>query len=238
LSITVLVSVLTLSPTRAEESSPPHATMLTPTDLRTRLDDEAWRILDVRKSSAYEAGHIPGALRVDTDAWSARSLKDGGLQDAAYWSREIGRPGIDDATPVVVYGDNVATAARIWWLLAYAGLSEAALLDGGWQAWRRRGFPVAIQSQDAAATEFRCRLRVQWLIGADQLRRDLKSSMVQIVDSRSAGEYSGRRIFGSRGGRIPGASHLDWLDLLDEQGCFRKTDQIERLLRSKGISKE
>src|SRR5699024_2959424 len=44
---------------------------------------------------------------------------------------------------IIVYdASNGQFAARLWWMLRWAGLTKVALLDGGWQAWQAAGGPV------------------------------------------------------------------------------------------------
>lgn len=118
-------------------------------------DDAPVRVLDVRYRldrpdghPEYLDGHVPGAVYVDLDGELAHvgrpedgrhpvpSLED--LQGAARgW-------GVDDADTIVVYDDwNSMGAARAWWLLTGAGVSDVRVLDGGYRAWTGAGLPVA-----------------------------------------------------------------------------------------------
>ena len=40
------------------------------------------------------------------------------------------------------WDQNAYWATRVWWLLRMVGFDNAALLDGGWQKWRREGRPA------------------------------------------------------------------------------------------------
>ena len=56
-------------------------------------------------------------------------------------------------TPIVVYDDQSGIrAARAFWFLEYFGHPSVRLLDGGFGAWTREGFPVSRQAPAAAAT--------------------------------------------------------------------------------------
>jgi thiosulfate/3-mercaptopyruvate sulfurtransferase len=49
-------------------------------DLQKRLDDPAPRLLDARRRSDYEKGHIPGAVWVDVKAAGALTARPGRYQ--------------------------------------------------------------------------------------------------------------------------------------------------------------
>ncbi|MFC8935491.1 sulfurtransferase [Rhodococcus sp. NPDC057135] len=113
-----------------------------------RLLDVRWALGDSNGEQYFREGHIPGAVFVNLDEELASppspekgrhplpSLED--LQEAAR------RWGIDDGDSVVLYDATGNTAAaRGWWLLRWAGLSDVRLLDGGLQTWESAGLPLA-----------------------------------------------------------------------------------------------
>lgn len=51
--------------------------------------------------------------------------------------------GVDRETELVVHGPSPALAARGWWVLRWAGLENAKVLDGGLKAWAAQGGPLA-----------------------------------------------------------------------------------------------
>jgi thiosulfate/3-mercaptopyruvate sulfurtransferase len=84
--------------------------------------------------------------------------------------------------------------------------------------------------------DFRADFASRWLAEAEQPEWTRESANVQIIDARSRDEYTGRRALGGRGGRIPGAIHLDWLEVLDGQGRFKEVSALRELLASRGVS--
>ncbi len=59
-----------------------------------------------------------------------------------------------------------------------------------------------------------------------------------IWDVRSDGEWKGSDSWGNkRVGHVPGAVHLEWLDLMDrETHKFRPADEIKKILSDNGIT--
>jgi thiosulfate/3-mercaptopyruvate sulfurtransferase len=212
--------------------------LVSPAELQAWLKDADTRVVDVRPQAAYESGHIPGAVRVDGAAWEEKSSTADGLRDRGFWATAIGGRGLGRDTRVVLYGANVVATARVWWLLKYCGLRDVALLDGGWEAWRQAGGAIATDLSEPKAVSFVPEFQVDRLAERPLVQAGLKNAHQRLWDARSTGEYTGQQVIGSRPGRIPGAVHLDWQNLLDETGRFRPARDLERLLADKGITRE
>jgi thiosulfate/3-mercaptopyruvate sulfurtransferase len=192
-------------------------------------------ILDARARKKYGQGHIPGAFWVDHEAW-AKAFDHG--QNADDWSKRIGELGIEAKSKVVVYDDNFSKdAARIWWILRYWGLEDVRLLNGGWKGWQDAKYPVDQTEHTPAAVKFTAKPGGPRLATKDQLLRSLADGKLQIVDARSEKEFCGdEKMSNKRAGAIPGARHLEWIDLIDkETQCFKSPDDLRRLFKDAGI---
>jgi thiosulfate/3-mercaptopyruvate sulfurtransferase len=209
--------------------------LIEPSELADRLEGDQVAILDARSRQDYDAGHVAGARWVDHQQWR-EAFQDG--QDGESWSERIGGMGIGADSTVVIYDDQgMRNAARIWWILRYWGVTDARLLNGGWKAWQAMDGPVTDQAAEITPVEFEARPFEQRLTTKDQILGQLGSGRLQIVDTRSEGEYCGtdpRR--NRRGGAIPGAIHLEWSQLIDsETGRFRPADELRTLFERAGI---
>ena len=193
-------------------------------------------ILDARAQESYQQEHIPAARRVDHDAW-AKAFGDG--QDAKNWSKRIGELGIGSDSQVVIYDDNgMKDAARIWWILRYWGVHDVRLLNGGWKTWTAERFPTTNETPIAVGTtEFKANARVERLANKQQMLDLLHDKGVQIVDARSEKEFCGIDAQNNkRAGNMPGAKHLEWSDLIDQQTHrFKKPDELRALFEKAGI---
>ena len=103
------------------------------------LADVRWYLDGSPGRAAYEAGHLPGAVFVELDEWlAAHGSPERGrhpLPDPEVFARGMRELGIGDGDTVVAYDDQGGViAARLVWMLRVTG-REAALLDGGIQAW-------------------------------------------------------------------------------------------------------
>jgi thiosulfate/3-mercaptopyruvate sulfurtransferase len=108
---------------------------------------------------AYRAGHLPGALFADmehdladrTPAADGRFKGRHPLPQRAAWLATLARWGINSDTQVVAYDAHGGMfAARLWWMLRWAGHEAAAVLDGGVPAWQQAGYALSSSAVGAA----------------------------------------------------------------------------------------
>lgn len=225
----------TQAKTKSEDTAAASERMLIePEALERQLGDANLRVLDTRPPAEYDEGHVPGAVRVDPAEWRSRALADGGLQDKAAWSETVGRLGIQGDSRVVVYGAT-GDAARIWWTLKYLGLESVSLLNGGWEVWTSEGRRVEKETPTVAETDFEPQFQADRLVQIGDLKEWLQDEGVAVVDARSQAEYTGQEARAARGGRIPGAVHLEWKDLLAEDGRFKPRAELRKMFEQRGV---
>jgi thiosulfate/3-mercaptopyruvate sulfurtransferase len=139
---------------------------------------------------------------------------------------------------VVVYDDNFGKdAARIWWILRYWGVEDVRLLNGGWVGWEMGKHPTEKGEVAPAAVDFNAKSQAGRLAMKDDLLKSLDGGKFQIVDARSEKEFCGvEKLTNKRGGAIPGAKQLEWIDLLDkETHRFKGPAELRKLFDGAGI---
>ena len=230
----VAVLLLAAAAGRARAGQYPAADLLVEAADLAKPHAENFSILDARPRDKYLAGHVPGAVWVDHDAW-AKAFDDG--QDADAWARRVGALGVSPDTPVVVYDDNRSKdAARIWFILRYWGVKDVRLLNGGWAAWADGGKtskdePV-VQPREVKLAPQEGRLATK-----GQVLQLLKGEGSQIIDARSSQEFCGEAVTAKRNGAIPGALHLEWSDVIDPKTQrFKSSEELARLFKAAGVS--
>lgn len=200
----------------AEMSYPRPELLIEPAEFAKSDVAASFVILDARPREKYDAGHIPGARWVDHETWKS-AFVDG--KDAEGWSRRIGQLGIGPENEVVIYDDaGSKDAARIWWIIRYWGHDHARLLNGGWAGWKSAKLPTTTELPAAVKdAEFRAQPRAERLATHAQVLDLIAKRSEQIIDSRSVGEFCGTQTLDNkRGGAMPGAKHLEWVDLIDK----------------------
>jgi len=67
---------------------------------------------------------------------------------------------------------------------------------------------------------------------------NLASKSARIVDARSGAEFTGGDKRAERGGRIPGACHLEWAEFVDKDGRFLPLEALRAKLREAGLTQD
>jgi thiosulfate/3-mercaptopyruvate sulfurtransferase len=203
-------------------------------------------VLDARDVSfwGFRAGHLPGAVPIDWKRYRDGWGRTGRLGDPAEMAARLARLGVDEARPVLVYGDGVAgfgEEGRIAWLLLYLGHGDVHILDGGIAAWRAAGRPLE-RGGAGDPPPGRFTARPQQALRAEKERARAVSVLASgpgagvLVDVRTDGEWRGRTpYFEARGGHIPGAVHLPWTRLFDERGRVLPRDRLLDVLLQAGV---
>lgn len=214
-------------------------------DPRVRLIEIAG--MDQDEMQAYRAGHIPGAV-----CWKWKEmLWDSHARDFPSpdeFARRCGEAGIGNDTTVVFYGEGVQFGFYAWWTFRYCGHRRARVLDGARTRWAAEGRPLVTDvPPPAPPARYEPARRVERMrIHRDRLLKSLGREGQLILDGRSPEEYRGERVGGPGGpdvgavryGRIPGARHLYFEDLLDANRAFRPLAELERLVAERGASRE
>ncbi len=183
-------------------------------------------ICEVRAGgSAWEAyidGHLPGAILVDLDAVLAGPpapiVGRHPLPDPATFAAALGALGIGAEATVIAYDDmGGAYASRLVWMLRILG-QQAALLDGGRQAWTDAIEQGHVQIDPVE------RAPVPWpttaLADSETVAAHIADGGV-VIDSRSPERYRGEvEPLDAVAGHVPGARNLPFADNLDGNGHF------------------
>jgi thiosulfate/3-mercaptopyruvate sulfurtransferase len=188
----------------------------------------------------YLAAHIPGAVYVD---WT-RDIVDpddpvpAQIAPPGRFAEAMVVRGIGESTHVIAVdhaGGQYAT--RLWWALGYYGYDRVSILDGGWNRWRDEGRPVESGEVSVARAAFTPRPRPEWRLTAEQLAGTLDGAGRdwQLVDARDAGQYTGARRRGDRGGHIPGAVNVPRELFFAPGGGFLPLEEIRRRVEEHGL---
>jgi thiosulfate/3-mercaptopyruvate sulfurtransferase len=219
--------------------------------MAAHLDDPNVRLIDIAglgqdQLQAYKAGHIPGATpwKWKDMLWDERRRD---FPEPAEFARRLGQAGISNDTHVVFYGEGMQFGVYAWWTFRYCGHRNVSLLDGGRTRWKAEGRPLVTDEpkpRPAAAYREVARDETMRILRDDVLAAVEGGSSV-ILDGRSPEEYQGTRVGGPggpdvgavRAGRIPGARHLHYTDLLDADQRFKPENELRKLVEARGAAR-
>jgi len=185
------------------------------------LSDHEAVIADVRSyfdgrvgRDVHRAGHLPGAVFVDLDEdLAAPATSEDGrhpLPDPAAFAASMSRLGIGDGATVIAYDDaGGSIAARLVWMLRVLG-HDAAILDGGIDAWT--GELETGEVVPAPATFTAAPWPVDRVATVDDVRAATADPTTTIVDARAAGRFTGEveSPLDPRPGHVPSARSFPW----------------------------
>lgn len=196
-------------------------------------------------AEAYKAGHIPGAIHMDT------SLLETGypgyfLQtDPEILHAALGSMGITADTTVVVYSDSFLRAGRQWFLLKHAGVEDVRILNGAYAGWLASGYEGETQINYPVADTFVGAVHPEYLATADYIQERFEKRLpMYLGDVRAYDEYvaliSGYSRLVAKG-RIPTAIWLEDGDAKpciynDPDGTFRSYSEIRNLWKLHGVA--
>ncbi|MGN7713666.1 sulfurtransferase [Agrobacterium tumefaciens] len=213
-------------------------------NLATALDDGSNLVLlDVRftpgkpgRRDSYLEEHIPGARYIDlpTELADPVAREQGRgsnpLPRIERLAEDLRRLGVSNGSRIVVYDDtNGAPAARAWWTLTWAGLTDVKLLDGGLAGWKASGRTVET-GEGVVPSVGGVELIANKLpsIDADQVA-SLPADTI-LVDVRPASSF---RSEGN--GHIPGAKSFPVDRLIGTDGTLISPDELKQKLKEADI---
>ncbi len=212
--------------------------------LAEHLEDDDLVLLDCDLLDAYLRLHIPGAVWSLSRYWKSEPRDDSqiyGLEDPEQFAQLVGRMGIGPDTQIVGYdGSGSLYAARVWWTFNRFGHTKFKVLHGGLDKWYAEGRPLINTNLRPQAVEY----PIPAAPHDDSICRlsDIPSALDDdehvFWDVRSDGEWTGANKRGTqRGGRIPGAVHLEWLNTLESPvRTLKPPSELRAMLAELGIT--
>ena len=210
------------------------------------VNDSKVKLIEVDvDTSAYDSGHIKGAIGLD---WrkdlQARPIRD--LLSKASLDSLLSSKGVSNEDAVVVYGDNNNWfAAWFVWNLKYYGHKDARLMNGGRKKWQDEGRELSTDAPTIKPATYKAGQPDRSLRALrDEVLGDLGKAGVALVDVRSPKEYSGELLApenlpqegAQRGGHIPGAANIPWAQAVREDGTFKPASELKQLYEAKGVT--
>ena len=214
--------------------------------VEAHLDDPKVVLVEVDEDvSAYDTGHIQGAVRLD---WKTE-LQDQVRRDFVnkeQFEELASQKGIGNDHTVVLYGgNNNWFAAYAYWYFKLYGHDDVKLLDGGRKKWELDGRALTSDTPARDKTSYKAKEQ-------DKSIRAFRDETIEaigkknLVDVRSPDEFSGKILApahlpqeqSQRAGHIPTAINVPWSKAANDDGTFRSDDELRALYADLDTSKE
>ena len=210
---------------------------------QSNLDTESVVFVEVDEdTSAYDTGHIPGAIKLDWKTDLQDPIKRD-FVDAQQFSKLLSERGIANDDTVVLYGgNNNWFAAYAYWYFKLYGHDKIKLLDGGRKKWELDGRAMSAEPVSRPATSYAA-------AAPDTSIRAFRDEVIaaigtkNLVDVRSPDEFSGKILApahlpqeqSQRPGHIPGAINVPWSRAANEDGTFKSDEELTAIYAAAGL---
>jgi thiosulfate/3-mercaptopyruvate sulfurtransferase len=205
--------------------------------VEAHLDDPKVVLVEVDEDvSAYDTGHIKGAVRLD---WKTE-LQDQVRRDFVnkeQFEELASQKGIGNDHTVVLYGgNNNWFAAYAYWYFKLYGHSDVKLLDGGRKKWELDGRELTTDTPARDKTSYKAK-KQDTSIRAFRDETIAAIGKKNLIDVRSPDEFSGKLLApahlpqeqSQRAGHIPTALNVPWSKAANDDGTFRSDDELRKL---------
>ncbi len=187
----------------------------------------------------YTDKHIPGAFNF---WWKDLCWDDTDRQFVTpkQLANRLGDLGISNKDKIILYGDPVQYGTYAFWALTMAGHPNLMILDGGRTKWLKDELPTTNELPTIESVQYKLQLpNEEMRVGRDNIRDNLHRKNRVLLDVRSPEEYSGERVMeygqfdhgAERGGRIPGAKHLFFKELINTDDTFKSKKELNNILK-------
>ncbi|PKD42614.1 sulfurtransferase [Rhodohalobacter barkolensis] len=245
LSILILTALFSACSSANEQSETltqyPNAQLLVEaTELHSLLEEENIFLIDAREETGDSL--IPGAIHFS----AIEKLTDPDHPVQSYligpetFERMMQEIGLNNDDRVVIYDQgNSLASARLFYALDYYGFSNASVLNGGIQGWTA-AYPVDDRPAELSPGNFSVDVQESKFCDLSYVMEASNDPDKIIFDARSEDEYTGADERAEQSGHIPNAVHLEWSNVLTEEGIpyFKTAQDIQDIYDSHGITRD
>ncbi len=215
--------------------------LLEPSELESMLGSLNLLVVDVGDMDAYEKERIPGAVHIDyLDIVSGLPPASGQLPPVEMLLEAFSAIGLTEDKHVVAYdSEGNGRASRLLWTLDVLAHPGSSLLNGGFTAWKNEGHPVERDTpRKVERSRYAAHVNGRSHADKDYILSKMGDEDVGLLDARSPMEYQGFDVRSLRGGHIPGARNVNWLDTIDStrNNRFKPSGDLLDMLEKQGIT--
>ena len=186
----------------------------------------------------WQAEHIPGAGFLDVFGELSDRSSDIAfmMPPAALFAATMAAHGVADDSTVVLYNKGFPMwATRVWWMLRSVGFDEVAVLNGGYEKWKKEGRATDAQPPRHEPAVFTPRPRPEMWAAKDTMLKVVAGQGPVTINALAPAVYSGEKNQYGRAGHLPGTFNVYYGDLIDPQsGEFLPPEKLKPLFAQSG----
>jgi thiosulfate/3-mercaptopyruvate sulfurtransferase len=194
-------------------------------------------------ASAYNEGHVPGAIAWSWNTQLCDTVQRDILSKQAF-EKLMSDSGVANDSTLVLYGDNNNWfAAWAFWQAKIYGHTDVRIMNGGRKKWLAEARTLVTDAPSVRPTSYTAGspdLSLRAFL--PEVQTVIKEKSAALVDVRSPQEFTGEILAPpglpetcQRGGHIPGARNITWSRTCNDDGTFKTVDELRSLYSAEGI---
>jgi thiosulfate/3-mercaptopyruvate sulfurtransferase len=193
--------------------------------------------------TTFETAHIPGAdfLELQSEFSDHATRLHFMMPSTEHLSAAFGRHGLGNGNRAVLYSAGTPMwATRFWWMLRALGFDNAAVLDGGFDAWKAEGRSLETGGPKGyPPATFTVKPRMGLFADSAAVKAAIVEPSNVIVNALGPQFHLGLEPsrYG-RAGRIPGSVNVPAATLMDAAKKLTSTADAEAKFAAQGITKD
>ena len=214
---------------------------------KDRIGAEDVLFIDARGWQKAVLGTLKGAIAT---TWQDLCTCQEGQAGDADWGKipapddlegRLGELGITKDKEIIVFADTLdgwGDDARLVWEFLAAGFEDVKMIDGGYAAAKAEGAETQLFASGSEPGEVTVdSIDNTHVMTTEELQANYDE--YTIVDVRTDEEYNGAILYNeAQGGHLPGAIHVRYTDLFQEDGTLKPNSELAEMFESAGVDKE
>ena len=214
---------------------------------KDRIGAEDVLFIDARGWQKAVLGTLKGAIAT---TWQDLCTCQEGQAGDADWGKipapddlegRLGELGITKDKEIIVFADTLdgwGDDARLVWEFLAAGFEDVKMIGGGYAAAKAAGAETQLFASGSEPGEVTVdSIDNTHVMTTEELQANYDE--YTIVDVRTDEEYNGAILYNeAQGGHLPGAIHVRYTDLFQEDGTLKPNSELAEMFESAGVDKE
>ncbi|MHC4536403.1 MAG: rhodanese-like domain-containing protein [Planctomycetota bacterium] len=211
--------------------------------LKTNIDSTDVVIVDLNPEEIYAQGHLKNAIHLSVN--EIRAVINGipgMMPSVGQLEEKLGSLGISNDMTVVIYDDfGGLNASRLFLTLEYLGHPKMQLINGGAARWVAAGGNLeTAMPTPRQKTRYTATAKHDIIVEKNYVRSKLNNPNIVLVDARTAAEFTGKKAFSQRGGHIPGAVNINWVENVGTSAprTWKSAKALLKMYQDAGVTKD